>query len=212
VPVSERKGEEEMTRTIARGAIVVACMAGLVLGACSKKKSSGDEDATDVVEEDVIVDGTIEPTPDPTPDPTPEPTPDPEEDTTPDAEEDPEEDTEEDVEEDASMDPPDDWPTDLPGDWPVDTSSACSEAGGFCTAVRWEICPVGYEPIDPSPHRGCGGSSGIAGWCCVVAPYSTCSAYSGGNCVAGTSCTGCWGPVSGYTCESGRVCCEDICD
>jgi len=204
VPVRKTKGDEEMTRTIARGALLAACMAGLVLGGCGSKKKTTDADATDVAEEDGVVDGTIEPTPDPVP----EPTPDLEEDTTPDAEED----LEQDVEEDTSMDPPEDWPTDLPADWPVDTSSACASAGGFCTAYRWEICPSGYEPIDPSPHRGCGGGSGADGWCCVVAPYSTCSAYSGGNCVAGTSCTGCWGTVSGYTCEEGRVCCEDICD
>jgi hypothetical protein len=204
------KGDQVMTRTIARGTIAAVCMLGLALAGCGSK--SKNEDASDVAEEDTPGDGTGDAAPDGQPDVEPEPAPDVEEDATPDAEEDPEEDSEEDVEEDTSEDPPDDWPTDLPADWGVDTSSACAAAGGFCTAVRWEICPPGYEPIDPSPHRGCGGSGGIAGWCCVVAPYSTCSAFSGGNCVPGTSCTGCWGPVSGYTCESGRVCCEDICD
>jgi hypothetical protein len=206
------KGEEVMTRTVARGAIVTACMLGLVLAGCSKKKNVGDEDATDTTGGDPSADGTLDAIPDGQPDPTPEPTPEVVEDGTPDAEEDGEEDVEEDVEEDASMDPPDDWPTDLPGDWPVEASHACASAGGFCTAYRWEICPPGYEPIDPSPHRGCGSGGGADGWCCVVAPYSTCSAYAGANCVVGTACTGCWGAVSGYTCESGRVCCEDICD
>lgn len=205
-----------MKMMITRGALLTAIVAGLVLAGCGKKKSSENEDATDVVEEDTAIDETADPTPDAEPDASPDPSPDVEEDTAPDAEEDAGEDAgedaEEDVEEDASMDPPDDWPTDIPADWPGDTSSACAAAGGFCTAYRWEICPIGYEPIDPSPHRGCGGGGSIAGWCCVVAPYSTCSAFSGGNCVVGTSCTGCWGPVSGYTCEPGRVCCEDICD
>jgi hypothetical protein len=31
--------------------------------------------------------------------------------------------------------------------------------------------------------------------------------------VVGTSCSGCWSPASGTpACESGRVCCIDICD
>lgn len=185
-----------MMSTMTRGVIVAACV--VALASCGSKNNNGDEDATDVVEEDTSGDGTTD-APDGQPDVEPEPAPDIEEDAEPDAEE------------DSPLDVPEDWPTDIPADWETDTSSACAAAGGFCTAVRWEICPAGYEPIDPDPHRGCGGE-GIPGWCCVVAPYSTCSASGRGNCVPGTSCTGCWGPVSGLTCESGRVCCEDICD
>ncbi len=179
---------------------MTACLAGLVLAGCGSKKKTEDADAADVAEEDTAIDETVDVVPDAEPDAVP----DAEEDATPDAEED--------AETDGPLDPPEDWPTDNPADWSVETSTACEAVGGFCTAVRWEICPVGYEPIDPDPHRGCGGGGGVAGWCCVVAPYSTCSAYAGGNCIPGTSCTGCWGDVSGYTCESGRVCCEDICD
>jgi hypothetical protein len=112
---------------------------------------------------------------------------------------------------DAAADPYGDWPTDLPTDWPYETSSECEEAGGFCTEARWVLCPPGYEPIDPGPHHGCGDSGGTAGWCCVVAPPSECSASGTGNCIAAESCTGCWAPVD-LDCEEGRVCCQDICD
>jgi len=85
----------------------------------------------------------------------------------------------------------------------------CSSKGGSCTMQRWIVCPAGYEPIHPSPHQDCG-----SGWCCVKAPPSTCSAKAGVNCVFGSACTACWGPATDttLTCESGRVCCEDICD
>ena len=88
-------------------------------------------------------------------------------------------------------------------------TAACATAGGLlCTPYRWEICPAGTEPLaGADPHLGCGNG----GWCCVVAPPSTCSNSGAGNCVPG-SCTGCWAPVSGYMCENGRVCCQDMCD
>ena len=86
---------------------------------------------------------------------------------------------------------------------------ACATAGGvLCTPYRWEICPAGTEPIAGNdPHQGCGNG----GWCCQLAPWSTCSQSGQGNCVPG-ACTGCWYPVSGLTCEAGRVCCQDYCD
>jgi hypothetical protein len=85
----------------------------------------------------------------------------------------------------------------------------CSSKGGLCTKQRWIVCPAGFEPIHPSPHQDCG-----TGWCCVKAPTSTCSAKAGVNCVFGSACTGCWSSATDTTlaCESGRVCCEDICD
>ena len=91
---------------------------------------------------------------------------------------------------------------------------ACEAAGGTCTDSRWNMCPVGTEPIDPDPHRDCGSGTGTDGWCCVDAPTSTCSDAAGANCVVGTECTGCWGPAedTSLTCEAGRVCCTDICD
>ena len=125
-------------------------------------------------------------------------------------------------EEDAAVDPTEedaagDVTTDA--DAPVDTveeestGTLCEAAGGECTNVRWEMCPTGTEPIEPDPHQDCpGGSEGTQGWCCVDAPPSTCSDDSSGNCIVGTECTGCWGPMEGYECEEGRVCCIDICD
>jgi len=88
-------------------------------------------------------------------------------------------------------------------------TTSCAAAGGLlCTPYRWEICPVGTEPVSGAdPHRGCG----QGGWCCQAAPPSTCSQSGQGNCVPG-ACTGCWYPVSGLTCEAGRVCCQDYCD
>jgi hypothetical protein len=52
-------------------------------------------------------------------------------------------------------------------------TAACATAGGvLCTPYRWEICPAGTEPLaGADPHLGCGNG----GWCCVVAPPSTCS-------------------------------------
>jgi hypothetical protein len=102
-------------------------------------------------------------------------------------------------------------PTDTPAE--DVTYPACVDAGGLCTQWRWIICEAGKEPIDPDPNRDCPGSEGTRGWCCVDAPESTCSDSGEGNCVAATSCTGCWGPArEGLSCEEGRVCCTDICD
>ncbi len=83
---------------------------------------------------------------------------------------------------------------------------ACEIAGGICTAERWVICPVGYEPLGDDLPLECGGH------CCVLAPSSTCSDDAGYNCVLGNDCTGCWFENEGLNCESGRVCCFDICD
>ncbi|MEO7094091.1 MAG: hypothetical protein ABI175_12630 [Polyangiales bacterium] len=99
---------------------------------------------------------------------------------------------------------------------PPDTGAllteTCAGAGGkFCTAVRWELCPSGYEPVGTGDgHYDCGK---IQGWCCVPAPASTCSSSGKGNCVPG-GCTGCWAKVEdpSLTCEDGRGCCIDMCD
>jgi hypothetical protein len=88
-------------------------------------------------------------------------------------------------------------------------TGACTSAGGLlCTPMRWEICPLGTEPVaGADPHLGCG----QGGWCCRLAPPSTCSQSGQGNCVPG-ACTGCWAAVPAFTCETGRVCCQDMCD
>ena len=102
---------------------------------------------------------------------------------------------------------PDGRLTDL--SWADGTFPKCTAVSGKCTEQRWIVCPVNTEPVDPDPHQDCG-----AGWCCVAAPASTCSASGSTNCVVGATCTGCWGPAtnSSLSCEAGRVCCEDICD
>jgi len=177
-------------------AAVVIAITILAFAGCGGGGKGGDHDANDLPEVDTSTDQTTDQQPDTEPDTEPDVAPD----------------TEPDSTADVPMDTPADWPTDIPADWPVETSAECASAGGFCTEVRWEICPAGYEPIDPDPHRDCPGEGeGVIGWCCVVAPYSTCTASGAGNCVVGTTCTSCWGPVTGYTCESGRVCCRDIC-
>ena len=86
---------------------------------------------------------------------------------------------------------------------------ACATAGGvLCTPYRWRSARPAPSPSPaPMPHLGCGNG----GWCCVIAPPSTCSNSGVGNCVPGT-CTGCWTAVPGYTCEAGRACCQDYCD
>jgi hypothetical protein len=90
------------------------------------------------------------------------------------------------------------------------TPPACAAAGGFCTRQRWTTCSAHYEPVgDGGGHLDCARS----GWCCVPAPSSPCSDSGSGNCVVGTSCAGCWSAAPGTpACESGRVCCVDICD
>ena len=114
---------------------------------------------------------------------------------------------------DAAVDTAVDAPTAevAPPDTGVPVSPACAAAGGMlCTDHRWTICPKGYEPTATGDgHLGCGGG----GWCCVAAPASTCSGSGRANCVVGV-CTGCWSKVadSTLTCESGRSCCEDVCD
>jgi len=92
------------------------------------------------------------------------------------------------------------------------SSPLCDAVLGICTPVRWELCPAGLEPVDPDPHKDCpGASESIQGWCCVDAPPSSCSDDSTGDCVVGSSCKDCYGPLPGYSCEQGRVCCVDIC-
>jgi hypothetical protein len=97
-----------------------------------------------------------------------------------------------------------------PPDTGTPLTDKCAAAGGVaCTPARWMLCPAGYEPIGGADgHLGCGP---MGGWCCVVAPPSTCSSSGKGNCVPG-ACTGCWSLVAGLTCESGRSCCQDMCD
>jgi hypothetical protein len=99
-----------------------------------------------------------------------------------------------------------------PPDTGAPLTDTCASVGGkFCTAVRWELCPIGYEPSDKGDgHFGCGT---IQGWCCVPAPASSCTASGKGNCVPG-GCTGCWTAVTdtSLSCESGRSCCIDNCD
>lgn len=199
---------------------VVIAVAGVLAMGCDDKKSDTDVagDTQDDPSVDTVADTATDPVPDTAQDPATETAEDvvadtvtdPTADTAGDAETDPVEDPETDGE-DASADPFEDWPTDLPVDWGTETTDECSTAGGFCTSERWVLCPSGYEPIDPDPHRGCGGSPGTAGWCCVLAPPSPCSASSTGNCIAAESCTGCWASVD-LECEDGRVCCMDICD
>jgi hypothetical protein len=91
-------------------------------------------------------------------------------------------------------------------------TETCAAAGGkVCTAQRWHLCPIGYEPIGTGGgHYDCGD---IDGWCCVLAPPSSCSSSGKGNCVPG-GCTGCWAKVDdpSLTCEEGRGCCIDMCD
>lgn len=116
---------------------------------------------------------------------------------------------------DAAVDtgaPPDGSIPDVtPPDTGVPLSAACAAAGGaLCTEHRWTICPKGFEPIASGDgHLGCA----TGGWCCVAAPASTCSSSGRANCVPG-ACTGCWSKVTDptLTCESGRSCCEDLCD
>jgi len=87
---------------------------------------------------------------------------------------------------------------------------ACELAGGeLCTAERWEVCPVGFEPVAGDGHQDCDTQGN--GWCCQPAPASTCSQAEGANCVPG-ECTGCWADAGeGLSCEEGRSCCVDNC-
>ncbi len=164
----------------------IPIVAALAIG-CGGGGSSRNDGATDVQQEDVAADQATDPADDPAADAVP--------DGSPDAGPDP------------SDDPPEEWPTDLPADWPVETSSACDDAGGFCTAERWDMCPPGYEPTAPDMIRGCGGM------CCVPAPFSTCSETPIANCIVGESCTGCWGDPDGmFACEEGRICCSYYCE
>jgi hypothetical protein len=171
-----------------------AAIAALVASGCGGKGGGGDEDASDTTQPDTATDTGTDTGLDAPDDTGPA-----------DAVTDTDEDT---APADAPDDVPGDWPTDVPADWPLETSSECEAAGGFCTAYHWDVCPPGYEPAAPDEVLGCGGR------CCLVAPYSTCSAASDLNCIAAESCTGCWSnPSSGsYTCEEGRVCCAYVCE
>ena len=162
-------------------------VAVLLLG-CGGGGGSSDDDATDVQQEDMTTEHATDPADDPEPDPEP--------------------DAGDDAEPDTVDDPPDDVPvTDPPEDWEVDTSSACADAGGFCTAMRWDMCPPGYEPTAPDMILDCGGH------CCVAAPDSTCTASTSTNCLAAEACPSCWEDRSDlYACEEGRICCQYTCE
>ncbi len=90
----------------------------------------------------------------------------------------------------------------------------CAESGGVCTQARWTRCPLGTEPYSLSSNQlGCEAYANA--WCCVEAPPSPCADEPGGGmCVPGAACTGCFAahPDPAMTCESGRVCCVDMCD
>ncbi len=180
--------------------------------ACGGKSNDQDADAGDPLTEDVAADLEQDTVGDPQVDSPADTVADVATDTDPDTASDTttDEPTDSVEDPDVATDPYTDWPTDNPADWTAETSTACEVLGGFCTEVRWELCPEGYEPVDTDPHSGCG-STGIEGWCCVVAPPSPCSASGAGNCIEGTTCTGCWASVA-LGCEEGRVCCQDICD
>ena len=190
---------QEMPRLVA----LVLC---LIVAACGDVKTGDPPDGSDAPE-DTPEETTTDPAPDGTPDVEPDPTPDP----TPDPDPDVEVDVEEDAPVDAGADLPDGWPTGPPTDWPHPTSTQCDRAAGFCSGGSELLCPWGYEPLETRPHRNCAND----GWCCIVAPYSECTDSSEANCFAGTSCSGvdgCLGdPTTAYTCETGRVCCVDIC-
>ena len=161
----------------------------LALGCGGGGKS--DPDATDTAGEDPGTDTTVDTSPDTEPDPEPDTTPD----------------VAPDTPADVPADVPADWPTDLPADWPHETSTACEAAGGFCMPDMWDMCPPGYEPTAPDTDLDC------SGHCCIVAPYSPCSAAAYANCIVADSCTGCWGdPSPAYDCESGRICCTWYCE
>jgi hypothetical protein len=87
---------------------------------------------------------------------------------------------------------------------------ACAAAGGSCSPFRWQTCPKHYEPSDQGTgHLDCPNT----GWCCVPAPSSPCSDNGAGNCVVGNACTGCWFSAPNTpACETGRVCCVDMCN
>jgi hypothetical protein len=179
--------EIEMKRKglVVLGALVIA------FPGCGGGGGGGGQDAADTAGGDTAGDQVTDTSPDAQPDSTPDTEPD----VAPDAEPDPVE------------DPPEDWPTDLPADWPTETSSSCAAAGGFCTEYDWDMCPPGYEPTAPNTDLDC------SGHCCIVAPYSPCSAATYANCIMAESCTGCWGdPSPAYDCESGRICCTWYCE
>lgn len=90
----------------------------------------------------------------------------------------------------------------------------CAVLGGICALSRWTRCPAGTEPYSASGDQlGCEVYND--GWCCVDAPPSPCAdSAKGGMCVPGDKCTGCFTAHEdpAMTCETGRVCCVDICD
>ncbi|MBI5532711.1 MAG: hypothetical protein HY898_08360 [Deltaproteobacteria bacterium] len=95
----------------------------------------------------------------------------------------------------------------------VHTTKSCAAQGGaLCTNARWELCPIGFEPIAAGDgHFNCGMTHD--GWCCVAAPTSSCTMSGVANCVV-NACTDCFAPApdKSLTCEPGRACCVDMCN
>lgn len=92
-------------------------------------------------------------------------------------------------------------------------TKSCTSAGGLlCTEARWELCPIGFEPVAAGDgHFNCGYTHD--GWCCQPAPMSSCTMSGAANCVP-NACTGCFAPSpnSSLQCEPGRACCVDMCN
>lgn len=192
----------------------LAIALALLLAACGDVNTDNPPDASDVSGDDLPSDLSTDTPPDTTVDPFPDAEPDPEPDVTTDPTPDPLPDTEEpspDLEPEPTIDLPEDWPRDLPGEWPYTTHPQCIGVGGFCSGGFSLLCPWGYEPSGSRPHGHCADD----GWCCVPAPYSECTDSGVANCFTGATCSDvdtCLGPPSTtYSCESGRVCCVDIC-
>ncbi|MCD6498550.1 MAG: hypothetical protein J7M25_09665 [Deltaproteobacteria bacterium] len=86
----------------------------------------------------------------------------------------------------------------------------CAAHGGTCTDQVWITCPAGTEPFGKDRQLDCGGH------CCVTAPNTSCNQDAEANCIKGTTCgevNTCWfADTQGLECETGRVCCEWMCD
>jgi hypothetical protein len=116
-------------------------------------------------------------------------------------------DTDSDTDTDTDVDTDTDADTDTDTD--TDTDADCTDLGGTCVEMPWDLCSSGSMPYSMDDPLDCGSR------CCVPGDFSDTCSFSDDyeDCIPTEACTGCWADAPGdHTCSDDRSCCTYICD